>query len=174
MSKTATRQMPDGGPPYRLGVMTIILNDKNETLACLRVDEKDWQWPQGGLDEGEDALVTAYREMEEEVGLAAENVEFLTKLPCETTYDFPDYVIEQHKKMDGPSYVMKYRGQIHQWFVFRLTGPESAIQLDKHHEIEFKDWQWLAADKMVEKIVPFKREAYAEAAACLATYLNQL
>lgn len=176
MSKTATRDPGDGGPPYRLGVGLILINDQNETLACERFGYPgEWQWPQGGLDQGEDALATAYRELTEEVGLTPEDVTLVGKLPCETTYDFPDYIIAKHAANDaaGTGKPMKYRGQIHQWFVFRLTAPESAITLDQHHEVEFSAWQWLPAEEAVEKIVAFKRSAYQEAARCLRDLLNR-
>jgi putative (di)nucleoside polyphosphate hydrolase len=183
MGKTATRAMPDGGPPYRLGVGLIIVNDKNETLACQRLQtnaetlsnnkypasKEEWQWPQGGLDEGEDALATAYREMEEEVGLKPEHVTFIGKLPCETTYHFPDWVFERREAEARP---MKYRGQIHQWFVFRLMAPENMIKFDTYHEVEFSAYKWLPAHVMPDKIVDFKRQVYAEAAACLKDLLG--
>lgn len=169
MTKTATRDIGDGGPPYRLGVGLIILNIQNETLACERLAQPgEWQWPQGGLDEGEDALATAYRELSEEVGLTADNVKLVGKLPCETTYHFPDYVQAEWAAANRP---LKYRGQIHQWFVFRLTAPESVIQLDAYHEIEFSAWQWLPASEMPNRIVAFKRAAYEQAVRCLTDLL---
>ncbi len=171
MGKTATRQMDDGGPPYRLGVGLIIINDQNLTLCCERLDTPDhWQWPQGGLDEGEDALSTAYRELDEEVGLKRDDVAFIGQLPCETRYDFPDYVFARREAEARP---MKYRGQIHQWFVFRMAAPDSAITLDKHHEIEFVAWKWAPARTAIDSIVDFKRPAYEEAARCLEALLNQ-
>ena len=173
-SKTATRATPDGGPPYRLGVGLIVVNDKGETLGCERTNEHgQWQWPQGGLDEGEAALEAAYRELWEEVGLQADDVELIGKLPIETQYDFPDYLIARHKAEDGPSYVMKYRGQIHEWFVFRLTAPDARIHLDLHHEIEFCAWRWWPAEEIAAHIVEFKRDAYRSAAAALPALLRR-
>lgn len=173
MSKTATRAAPEGGPPFRLGVGLIVLNAAGDTLCCERASEAgEWQWPQGGLDEGEDTLQAAYRELNEEVGLKPGDVTLIGKLPIETQYDFPDYILARHRAQDGDSYVMKYRGQIHEWYVFRLTAPDSAITLDLHHEIEFRAFRWWPAAEMAQHIVPFKRDAYIAAAAALLQLLG--
>ena len=54
--------------PLRIGVGIIVLNKENKVFVAKRIDNpKDfWQMPQGGVNEGEDFLTAAYRELAEE------------------------------------------------------------------------------------------------------------
>jgi len=54
---------------YRKNVGLIVLNQKNQLLVCKRMGKRTWQFPQGGIDEGESELKAAYRELYEEVGI---------------------------------------------------------------------------------------------------------
>ena len=57
--------------PLRDGVGIVVLNSKNKVFVAKRIDNPKnfWQMPQGGVDEGEDFLTAAYRELEEESGI---------------------------------------------------------------------------------------------------------
>ena len=176
-SRTATEPSADGGSPWRSGVGLIILNDKNETLLCERADGNGWQWPQGGRDEGETAAVAAWRELQEEVGLTRAQAELLVRLPERTEYDFPDYILARHKAEDGKNsngqWVQKYRGQRHDWFVFRLTSSDNAIQLDQHHEVEFSAYRWASPAEASAVSTDFKQPSYRKAVAMLEAWLGQ-
>ena len=54
--------------PLRSGVGIAVLNKDNKVFVAKRIDNQKnfWQMPQGGVDEGEDFLKAAYRELEEE------------------------------------------------------------------------------------------------------------
>ena len=79
--------------PLRNGVGIILLNDKNKVFVAKRIDnsKKFWQMPQGGVDEGEDFLTAAYRELEEETSI--KNVELIKELDGTTTYELPDRLL---------------------------------------------------------------------------------
>src|SRR5206468_5874390 len=71
--------------PYRLGVGIMLLNPHGRVLVAQRLDMPSdaWQMPQGGVDENEDPLAAAWREMREEMGtdkakLAGESGSWLT------------------------------------------------------------------------------------------------
>ena len=57
--------------PLRIGVGIILLNDKDNVFVGKRIDnpKNSWQMPQGGVDENEDFLQAAKRELEEETGI---------------------------------------------------------------------------------------------------------
>ena len=65
--------LPDKRLPLRIGVGIIVLNKNNDVFVAKRKDNPidKWQMPQGGVDEGEDFLKAAYRELEEETSISS-------------------------------------------------------------------------------------------------------
>lgn len=138
--------------PYRLGVGIMLINTEGLVFVAKRIDmtSEAWQMPQGGMDEGEEPLATAYRELGEEIGtdkagLLAESQEW-------HTYDLPEILIP--KVLGG-----RYRGQKQKWFAMRFTGKDSDINIATE-EPEFSQWKWVKAHTLSDIIVPFKRELY--------------
>jgi putative (di)nucleoside polyphosphate hydrolase len=118
-----------------------------------------WQFPQGGVDEGEDYEAAARRELAEETGVVS--IEPLAEIQQWIAYDFPaDY--------GGSKQARGYLGQKQKWFAFRFTGEESEIDLEQHAEIEFDAWRWGRLDEAPDLIVPFKRKAYEQVVAAFA------
>ena len=65
-------------PIYRPNVAFLLLDDHDQLLICERLKiEGAWQFPQGGMDEGESPLEALHREVEEEVGLPPSSYEVL-------------------------------------------------------------------------------------------------
>jgi putative (di)nucleoside polyphosphate hydrolase len=87
--------MEDKVKNYRPNVAAIVLSSaypsKCEILIASRLDIKDaWQFPQGGIDEGETAKEALYRELEEEIG--TNEVQIIAEFPGWVSYDFPPSV----------------------------------------------------------------------------------
>ena len=63
--------------PYRPCVGIVLFNNNNQVFIARRNDvgRQSWQFPQGGIDEGETPEVALYRELYEETGLKKEKVE---------------------------------------------------------------------------------------------------
>ena len=57
--------------PLRSGVGIVVLNQENKIFVARRIDNPKnfWQMPQGGIDQGEDFLRAAYRELKEETSI---------------------------------------------------------------------------------------------------------
>lgn len=111
----------------------------------------NWQFPQGGVDEGEDLLDAARRELAEETGVTS--VELLARTEGWLVYDFPaDFA--------GSKRARGWAGQKQAWFAFRFTGDDAEIDLEAHGEVEFDAWRWGRLDDTPELIVPFKRTVY--------------
>ena len=140
--------------PLRSGVGIIVLNKNNKVFVAKRIDNPKnfWQMPQGGVDEGEDFLKAAYRELEEETSI--KNVELIKELEGTITYELPDYLL-------GIIWKGKYRGQKQKWFLMRFRGEEKEINI-KTKNPEFLDWKWIELDQITEVVVDFKLHVYKE------------
>ncbi len=138
--------------PYRKNVGVVVFNAEGLVLAGERVDRAGTlQFPQGGLDKGEEPLAGALRELYEETGLRPEG-EAAGELNGWLRYDFPP---------DVPKKLQKFQGQEQKWFFFFWDGDPDTLSLS-HHSQEFSRLVWTDFAGIVEEIVPFKREVYRE------------
>ena len=149
--------------PLRNGVGIIVLNNKNKVFVAKRIDNpKDfWQMPQGGVDDGEDFIQAAYRELEEETSI--KNVDLIQELEDSIIYELPDHLL-------GLIWKGKYRGQKQKWFVMRFTSDDSEINI-KTKKPEFLDWKWIEIDQITNVVVDFKLNVYKELKAQLKKLL---
>jgi putative (di)nucleoside polyphosphate hydrolase len=140
--------------PLRNGVGIIVLNKDNKILVAKRIDNSKnfWQMPQGGVDDGEDFLSAAYRELEEETSI--KNVELIKELDGMLTYELPTHLL-------GKIWKGKYRGQKQKWFIMRFLGNDDDINL-KTDKPEFLDWKWIDLNMITEVVVDFKKHVYNE------------
>ena len=140
--------------PLRSGVGIVVLNKENKVFVAKRIDNPKnfWQMPQGGVDENEDFLKAAYRELEEETSI--KNVELIKELDGTITYELPDHLL-------GIIWKGKYRGQKQKWFLMRFIGNEKEIDI-KTKNPEFLDWKWIEVDMITDVVVDFKLHVYKE------------
>ena len=140
--------------PLRSGVGIVVLNKKNEVFVARRIDNPKnfWQMPQGGVDEDENFLDAAYRELEEETCI--KNVKLIKELEDTITYELPNHLL-------GIIWKGKYRGQKQKWFLMRFTGDEKEINI-KTKNPEFLDWKWIELDQITDVVVDFKLHVYKE------------
>ena len=138
--------------PLRSGVGIVLLNNSNKVFVAKRIDNPKnfWQMPQGGVDEGEDFLKAAYRELEEETSI--KNVELIKELEGSITYELPDRLL-------GIIWRGKYRGQKQKWFIVKFIGNESEINLNTNKP-EFIEWKWIDFQELPNVIVDFKKHIY--------------
>lgn len=148
--------------PYRPCAGVMLMNRDGLVFVGQRLDStlEAWQMPQGGIDQGEDALDAAYRELWEETGVARSEVELMASAPEELWYDLPDDLI-------GKVWKGKWRGQRQRWFLFRFVGEDDDINIATA-EPEFRAWRWAAPAELPNLIVPFKRELYTKLLAVFA------
>lgn len=151
--------------PYRPAAAVMLLNSEDKVFVAQRIDNAldAWQMPQGGLDPGEDPQAGALRELEEETGIPPHLVEILGKAPEELLYDLPPELM-------GKIWGGKYRGQTQHWFVARFLGSDADINIETA-DPEFRAWKWVDASELVDLIVPFKRDLYAQVVESFREYL---
>ena len=140
--------------PLRNGVGIVVLNKSNKVFVAKRIDNPKnfWQMPQGGVDEGEDYLTAAYRELKEETSI--KDVELIKELDGMITYELPEHLL-------GIIWKGKYRGQKQKWFIMRFLGNDDDINL-KTDKPEFLEWKWIDLDTITDVVVDFKLHVYKE------------
>ena len=140
--------------PLRNGVGIVVLNKENKIFVAKRIDNPKnfWQMPQGGVNEGEDFLSAAFRELEEETSI--KKVELIKEIDGTMTYELP-------KNLLGIIWKGKYKGQKQKWFLMRYLGNDNEINI-KTKKPEFLEWKWVNLEAITQVVVDFKLHVYKE------------
>ena len=140
---------------YRKCVGMMIINSKREILVGRRMDHPSgfWQMPQGGIDDNENPEEAVWREMMEEVG--TNNAKIIKISNQWINYEIPSETLKTLP------WGKKYVGQTQKWFAFEFIGKDDDINIATSNP-EFSDWKWTKMDKIIENIVPFKKDVYAK------------
>jgi len=138
--------------PLRIGVGIIVLNHENKVFVGKRIDNSEnfWQMPQGGVDQNENFLQAAKRELEEETGI--KSVKIIKELEGWLEYNLP-------KNLLGKIWKGRYRGQKQKWFIMKFVGDVNEINIKKKNP-EFLDWKWINISNLPNVAVDFKVKIY--------------
>ncbi|MEN3941313.1 RNA pyrophosphohydrolase [Prosthecobacter sp. SYSU 5D2] len=137
---------------YRPNVGIILTNAKDEIFVAERINIPGaWQFPQGGIDDGEDAETAMYREMAEEIGVTRDKVQLLERR------DGYRYAFAKGRLKYGI-----YGGQEQSYFRCRFLGEDRDVNLAATHQ-EFSHWRWIRPQEFQMNWVPkFKRTVYRQ------------
>ena len=141
---------------FRANVGIILSNDDGRLLLAGRVGSKGWQFPQGGMLQGESPEQAMYRELHEEVGLTEDDVSVLGSTDDWLRYRLPKRYVRRDSK---PMCI----GQKQRWFILRLTGSDERVRFDRSESPEFDRWRWVEFWHPVKEVIYFKRRVYAQA-----------
>ena len=137
---------------YRPNVAMIIVSNsypqKKEIFIAQRNDLTGiWQFPQGGIDEGEEVKDALFREMEEEIG--TKSAEIIAEYPEWISYDFPPKILKKMKP---------YKGQIQKYFLLKFAD-DAVINIDTKHP-EFSDYKFVSVEEVLNLTAHFKKPVY--------------
>ena len=150
---------------YRPNIGIILANNRAQVLWARRVGGHDqWQFPQGGIDDGESAEQALFRELREEVGLAPEQVDTVASTRAWLHYDIPKR-FRRYNSDPG------FKGQKQKWYLLRITCSDAMVRFDAGPKPEFDDWRWVSYWYPLGQVVDFKRDVYRRALLELAPHL---
>jgi putative (di)nucleoside polyphosphate hydrolase len=137
---------------YRPNVAAIIVSHEYPEIKDVFIAERSdlvgvWQFPQGGIDEGESSEEALFRELEEEIG--TNKIEIIAEYPEWIAYDFPSHIAAK---------MAPYAGQKQRYYLVRLKKG-AKIDLDTKHP-EFKAYRFVAIDELLTHIAHFKKPVY--------------
>ncbi len=135
---------------YRDNVAAILRNPRGELLVCERVGVRHaWQFPQGGIDEGETPEQALVREIWEEVGVPASAYRIVER---RGPYR---YLYGKGKSKRG------FHGKVQFYFLCDCLSADTPINVETEHP-EFQDYQWIQPSQFELRWLPeMKRDVYA-------------
>lgn len=150
---------------YRRNAGIVVFNREKKVLLCRRNDIADsWQFPQGGIENGETAQQAALRELREETSLTG-------VIPVKTL-DFPArYTFPEEVRAALQQRGISNAGQDMYWSLFYFNGKDKEINLQTA-EPEFSEFRWGTMEEAYALIVDFKKPAYAVAVKEFAPLIN--
>jgi putative (di)nucleoside polyphosphate hydrolase len=140
---------------FRANVGIILMNREGSLFWAGRAGRAGWQFPQGGILEHESPEQAMYRELEEEIGLRAQDVEIIGATSPWLRYRLPKRFVRKTTPL--------CIGQKQIWFLLRLTDEAGPFRLDMTDSPEFDRWRWIDYWEPVREVVFFKRGVYARA-----------
>lgn len=150
---------------FRANVGIVLSRHDGQVFLGGRVGQRGWQFPQGGITRGETPEAAMYRELNEEIGLTDRDVELLGCTQRWLRYHLP-------RRFQRSNSVPLCIGQKQRWFLLRLTGKESQLDLESTDDPEFDRWRWVDYWHPVKEVIFFKRRVYARALTELGEYLE--
>ena len=137
---------------YRPNVAMIIVSNnypqKKEIFIAQRNDLAEiWQFPQGGIDKGEEVQEALFREMEEEIGTSKATI--IAEYPEWISYDFPSKIAKNMKP---------YKGQTQRYFLMKFKK-NAEININTKHP-EFEDYKFVSVEDVLNLTAHFKKPVY--------------
>jgi putative (di)nucleoside polyphosphate hydrolase len=149
---------------FRPNVGIILLNQRSQVFWGKRIRTHSWQFPQGGIDRGENPEQAMFRELHEEVGLFPQHVHVLARTRDWLRYEVPDRFIRRDARGH-------YKGQKQIWFLLQLVGHDWDLNLRATDHPEFDAWRWNDYWVPLDVVVEFKRGVYEMALTELARFV---
>jgi putative (di)nucleoside polyphosphate hydrolase len=133
---------------FRAGAGAMIVNSDGDVLSIERADVAGaWQLPQGGLEDSEEPLRAAYREIAEETGVRESDLRFVKACSELLVYELPH---DLRREKTG-------RGQVLYWFLFAFIGtPQQAAASNR----EARGWRWMPFTRVIDAATSFRQPMY--------------
>ncbi|MEH6446492.1 MAG: RNA pyrophosphohydrolase [Oceanospirillaceae bacterium] len=152
---------------FRPNVGIILANSQGQVLWARRIGQTSWQFPQGGINDGETPEQAMFREVEEEIGLTANDIEIVAVTRGWLRYRLPKRMI-RHNSL--PVCI----GQKQKWYLLKIKSGDDCIDINATNVPEFDGWRWVSYWYPLGQVISFKREVYRKAMKELSPKLSRL
>lgn len=142
---------------YRANVGIVLMGASGQLFLGGRSGGRGWQFPQGGVRQGEASDDALFRELNEEIGLGPDDVEVVGRTRGWLRYRLPSPFV---RRESSPVCI----GQKQRWYLLRLCAPEGRFRFDATDQPpEFDRWRWVDYWDPVREVIYFKRRVYSMA-----------
>jgi putative (di)nucleoside polyphosphate hydrolase len=150
--------MPDliDSEGYRANVGIVLMHADGRVFLGRRSGGRGWQFPQGGVQQGETPEEALYRELREEIGLDPADVDLGGATADWLRYRLPPRYVRRDQ---SPVCI----GQKQRWFLLRPRRAELEFRFDSTELPEFDQWRWADFWEPVREVIHFKRDVYRRA-----------
>lgn len=152
---------------FRANIGIMLANGRGELLWARRIGQDAWQFPQGGINEGESPRQALFRELKEEIGLSERDVEVLACTRGWLRYRLPQRLLRRDSQ---PLCI----GQKQKWFLLRMLAEDQRVSFDNDYKPEFDGWRWVSYWYPLGQVINFKRDVYRRALKELAPKHSRL
>lgn len=141
---------------YRPNVAALMINEYGSLLICERTTIPGaWQFPQGGVDDGEETEEALFREVREEIGLESDHYEIVRRKDGYRYLYPPDVRAKKIRKHGN-------HGQEQTYFLCKLRPNAPQIDVMQNPQ-EFSGYRWIEPEEFDLDWLPcFKHEVYRE------------
>ncbi len=141
---------------YRPNVAALIVNSAGNLLICERWHIPGaWQFPQGGVDDGETAKEALFREVREEIGLESHHYEVISQREG-YRYLYPEDARNKKLRKHGN------HGQEQTYFLCQLKPNAPRVNVNQRQP-EFRAYRWILPEEFdLDWLPAFKRDVYRD------------
>ena len=138
---------------FRANVGILLMHQDGRVFLGRRAGNRGWQFPQGGILQGEPLEQALFRELHEEIGLQRADVQIIGCTTDWLHYRLPTRLVRRNRQ---PLCI----GQKQRWFLLRLARSDADFHFDQTPQPEFDQWRWSDFWEPLREVVDFKRTVY--------------
>jgi putative (di)nucleoside polyphosphate hydrolase len=131
---------------YRPVVSCVVVDAEGKmlfTLSSKAAQDKNWNYPQGGIEENEDIIAAVYRELNEELGINPKD------LQIQKYCGYNDVDSPPGRKLNGYK-----KGKRYFWVLIKYNGPTELTPDQK----EIINYTWVLPEQTSEYINTIRKE----------------